>query len=92
MYTIASRMAIATMPPQGIHHAVAASRFAAQAPNMGAVIALIMIIVLIMILGSAARGLAGLLTELLRVATAVTSFLFIVMIVGVLAVEVLIHR
>lgn len=92
MNTIASRMAMATMPPEGIRHAVAASGFVAQAPNRGTMIVLVVTIVLVMALSSAARSLAGLLTELLRVATAMTSSLFAVVVVTLLTVVFLIHH
>jgi hypothetical protein len=93
MNTIAPRLAISTftavrqLPAQ---HMPAHAALGSSADPAAAII-LVLAILLVAALSSAAHGLATLLSELLRVAAAVTSFLFTVGLVTVLAVVILAH-
>jgi hypothetical protein len=93
MHTLTPQLASATgyvaRHAIGYHAAIAGT--SVTGTGTGALIVIFVIIVLVAALGSAARGLAALLSEVLRVATALTSILFAVVVAIGLGVAILVH-
>jgi len=73
----------------GIYHAAGA--LSATAPGTGVLIVIVVIILVMTGLARAARSLAGLLSELLRVATAVTTVLLTTVIAIFAGIAFLVH-
>lgn len=73
-----------------LYHA-AGTMTAAAAPGIGALVLIVVIILVVSALASAVRSLAALLSELLRVATAVTSVLLTAIIAIFLGIVFLVH-
>jgi hypothetical protein len=87
--TIAARHA-GHHPAPPLHLVVAGS--AIEVVGVGTIIAVVVIIILVAALASAVRSLAALMSELLRVASAVTSLLFSFVIATFLGVAFLMHH
>jgi hypothetical protein len=100
MHKIAPQLTLATITAgqPGYHHLIASGSVAAatyRVPGLGALLLLILAVLFIGALSSAAsaaRGLAMVLSELLRVVGAVVSVMFTVVIVLVIAVAYLLHH
>jgi hypothetical protein len=100
MHKIAPQLMLATTTTgtPGYHHLIASASLATAAyrvPGLGALLLLILAVLFIGALSSAAsaaRGLAMVLSELLRVVGAVVSVMFTVVIVLVIAVAYLLHH
>lgn len=100
MHKIAPHLSLATTTAVhlGTHHLIASALFAAGASQVPGVGALLLLIIAVLFIGalssaaSAARGLAMVLSELLRVVGAVVSVMFTVVIVLVIAVAYLLHH
>jgi hypothetical protein len=69
----------------------ASAMTAGTAPGAGAVVVIVVIILVVTALGRAARGLAALLSDLLRMATAVTSVLLTTAIAIFVGIAILMH-
>jgi hypothetical protein len=96
MTTISLRLVVATTTAacHVTDHPLPAAAAAASAhgTDLGPLIFLVLAVLFIAALSSAARGLAALLSELLRAATAVTSALFVIVIAVVFAIAFLAHH
>ncbi len=100
MHKIAPQLMLATTTAgtPGYHHLIASVSLAAAAyrvPGLGALLLLILAVLFIGALSSAAsaaRGLAMVLSELLRVVGAVVAVMFTVVFVLVIAVAYLLHH
>ena len=98
MHTLTPRLAAATI--EAARHAtsydassyhVASAMTGTAGPGIGALVAIVVIILVMTGLARAARSLAALVSELLRVATAVTSVLLTTVIAIFLGVAFLVH-
>jgi hypothetical protein len=98
VHTLTLRLAVATLDAarhattyhtSGYH--VAGAMPANAAPGIGALVVIVMIILVMTGLARAARSLAALVSELLRVATAVTSVLLTAVIAIFLGIAFLVH-
>jgi hypothetical protein len=99
MHTIAPRLFLATSTaarPLGFYHpvlrAAPAAISVAHGPALGAAVFVVLAIVLVAALSSAARGLADVMSQLLRAATAVTSLFFTILISVVFALVIVVHH
>jgi len=98
MNTIASRLTLATTTGArqlGYHHLAAGMATAAAASHgsgLGGLVFLVLAALFIAALSSAARGLTVVLSELLRVAAAVTSVMFVVLIAILIGIAFLAHH
>ena len=93
MHTLTPRFAAAAADAArhlSLYHASSAMTTTA-APGIGVLIAIVVIVLVMAGLAKAARSLAGLLSELLRVATAVTSVLLTTVIAIFAGIAFLVH-
>lgn len=93
MHTLTPRFAAAAVDAArhlSLYHAASAMTTTA-APGIGVLIAIVVIVLVMAGLAKAARSLAGLLSELLRVATAVTSVLLTTVIAIFAGIAFLVH-
>jgi hypothetical protein len=90
VHTLTPRLAIDVAHHAATYHSAIAMT-ATAAPGIGALVVIVVIILVTTALAKAARSLAGLLSELLRVATAVTSVLLTTVIAIFLGIAFLVH-
>ena len=97
MFTIASRVTAATLLAArhpGYAHSLAAAQAAAQPAGHGrmTLVVVILLIAALTAMKSAALGLSGLLSELLRAVAAMTSVLFVLAVASGIALILLLHH
>lgn len=98
MHTIAPRLFLATSTAArllGLHHSVVRAAGAVTMPHgsaLGATVFVVLAIILIAALASAARGLADVMSQLLRAATAMSSLFLTILIAFFFAIVILVHH